>query len=291
MAENSLQIQSEVGCLTLTEKKAISELPENLKKYILAKESEVISNKKRGDAIISIYDVLYKTLVNVGYNNIATQKDTVELIAVSVYDLIIARYKTITIDEFKIACFNGSIKDYGDYMGVNLKTISDWLKGYLNDENKKKAMAEFNRLLDLVQIRVYTDAQKEQIILEGCVHFFNEYKKLGILNEIQKPANNLMAIFYDKLKDIGLIVFTKERRVELFKKSEKEYVYQLEHAKNSKKVNFDQAGFDLMVSLMAKNENEPFKNLCKRNALIEYFNDLILTDENLQELINEKTKK
>ena len=51
--------------------------------------------------------------------------------------MISNKYKNLTIDEFKLICFNGSIGDYGDYIGINVKSVSDWIKGYKQVEVPK----------------------------------------------------------------------------------------------------------------------------------------------------------
>lgn len=272
--------------ITITDKSAISKLPINLQKYCLAKEGEVISKMSASFGISSISKVIHSAMVNVGMNPVAGQDNVLLNISETVYQLINDRYKSITINEFKLACLNGSLEEYGKYYGINLKTVSDWLKGYNNDENKKKAMAEWNKMIDLVQINKYDDSQKEQIIIDGCVHFFNEYRENGLLNQIIAPVDSLCAIFYDKLKEKGLLIFTKERKLEIYDKAVIKYKEQLEAAKRDRKMKFEQKDFDLMVSLLAENKNRPFANMCKKMSLLQYFDELIEMEQDLSELLN-----
>ena len=273
--------------LTITDKSAISKLPVNLQKYALAKEGEIVSKMSQSFGIKSISEVIHNAMINVGMNPTEGQGDVLLNIAENVYKLINDKYKTITINEFKLACLNGSLEDYGKYYGINLKTISDWLKGYLNDENKKKAMAEWNKMLDLVQVRNYTDQQKEQIIVDGCIHFFNEYRQNGLLKQTLAPVDSLCAVFYDKLKEKQLLIFTKERKLEIYKEAESKYTKQLEDARNNRKMKFEQKDMDALINSMANNSNKPFANMCKKISLLRYFDELIEMDQDLKELLNE----
>lgn len=271
--------------LTITDKNAINQLPIALQKYALAKEGEIVSKMSLKFAIKAIYEVIAKTLIDTGVKNIPEQQQVILNISETVYTLICDKYKNLTINELKLACFNGSLEEYGKYFGVNLKTVSDWLKGYNNDENKKKAMAEWNKMIDLVQIRKYNDDQKEQIVLDGCIHFFNEYKANGLLNQIISPIDSLCAIFYDKLKEKKLILFTKERKLEIYDKAVIKYKEQLDEAKKNRKLKFEQKHMDALLESMANNSNKPFANLCKKISLLQYFDELIEMDQDLKTLI------
>lgn len=273
--------------LTITDKSAISQMPQQLQKYALAKEGEIVAKMSVKFAIKSIYEIIAKTLVDTGVRNIQDQEQVIVNIADSVYKLICDKYKTLTINELKLVCFNGALEEYGKYFGINLKTVSDWLKGYLNDENKKKAMAEWNRLIDLVQIKKYSDEQKEFIVLDGCVNFFEEYKQAGILKQILVPADSLAAVFYDTLKEIKLLIFTKERKLQIYDEAEILYKKKLAESRDNRKIKFEQKDMDYMLEMIANNSNKSFANLCKRLSLYKYFDDLIEMDQDMASLILE----
>ena len=258
--------------LTTIDKSAISQMPIGLQKYALAKQGEIISKMSIKFAVTSIYKVLGSTLVDIGLKNIEHQEDVILNISESVYNLINDRYKTLTIEELKLACLNGSLDEYSKYYGVNLKTVSDWLKGYSNDEKKKKAMAEWNRLIDFVQIKEKTPEQKEAIIRDGCLHAFFDYKS--------NPLNEMVIghIFYDYLKDKGLLILP----IEVHKKISinQRLIYENElKVSNRKKVVSDAILNELISSL---SENKTLINRCKRAGLKWYFDELIKHNKNLE---------
>jgi len=274
--------------LTISDHSAINQLPEQLRKYALAKEGKMISKMPLKDAITSIYDTLCKVLVDTGNGNMQKQ-DNVESVLItiseSVYQLIFDKYKVLTINEFKLACLNGSLGDYGQYFGLNLKTVSDWLKGYNNDENKKKAMAEWNRLIGLVSIQPKTPEQKDAIIVDGLIHYFNEYKKAGLVQKFVLPVNSLCAVFYDNLKEKGLLIITKERKLEMYDKALAEYKADLEAKAKDRTVNFKTKDIKPLLESIAGNNNKPFANICKRMALLQYFDELIEMDTDIKDIL------
>lgn len=274
--------------LTISDKKAIEQLPENLRKYALAKEGELICSMSLKFAIKSIYEVLAKVLVDTGIRNINEQHDVLINISENVYKLIKDRYKNITINELKLACLNGSLGEYGTYFGLNLKTVSDWLKGYNNDENKKKAMAEWNRLLGYVSIQPKTEKEKDEIIVNGCIHYFNEYRQAGVLKQILVPVDTLCSVFYDKLKEKGLLILTKERQLELYDKALIEYEASLKAKAKDRTVNFKENQIQGLLDLIKTKQNKPFVNVCKRMALLQYFDELIELEQDLTELLTKK---
>lgn len=274
--------------LTKSDNQAINLMPIHLQKYALAKQGELISKMSVKFAIKSIYEVLAKALVDSGQNK-AYEKEKVELVILNisenVYQLICDKYKSLSINEFKLACLNGSIGEYGDYFGINLKTVSDWLKGYLNDENKRKAMAEWNRLLELVVIQPKTDAQKDEIIVNGCIHYFEQYKQAGLLKQILVPVNSLCAVFYDNLKSKGLLIITKERKNELYDKALAEYKTDLEAKAKDRESSFKAEQIKPLLDSIVGNNNKTFANICKRMALMQYFDELIEMDQDLKDIL------
>ena len=274
--------------ITITDKSAISKLPLNLQKYCLAKEGEVISKMSASFGISSISKVIHSAMVNVGMNPTEGQDNVLLNISETVFQLINDRYKSITINEFKLACLNGSLEEYGKYYGINLKTVSDWLKGYNNDENKKKAMAEWNRLLGYVSIQPKTEKEKDEIIVNGCIHYFNEYRQAGVLKQILVPVDTLCSVFYDKLKEKGLLILTKERQLELYDKALIEYESSLKAKAKDRTVNFKENQIQGLLDLIKTKQNKPFVNVCKRMALLQYFDELIELEQDLTELLTKK---
>lgn len=271
------------------EQEAINLLPVNLQKYALAKQSEIISRMPKAEGVKVIDKAILKVIFDLGWgkkaDNVLNEENERILTAANCYDLIKDRYQSLTIEELKLAFLNGSLENYGKIVGLGLKTLSDWLKGYSNDENKKKAMAEWNRLLDQVLIKNYSDEQKEEIIVSNCLEFFEEYKTNGMLNQIVKKPDKLMAIFYDKLKEKGILKQSPELRKNIFERAENEYNSYLEKSLKDPKVKFNKSDLEKILEVAAQ-DNKPFINMVKRTALLEFFDELIKNGKELKTLFN-----
>ncbi len=281
---NSLQVIRGYQ-LTTIEKKAIQLLPGGLQKYVLAKESDIIAMLSAFDRECFILDFITELQLNIGHTVKASDGITNEQTTIAISNFIFERHKTLTKEELKLACLSHFIENQVEQQGVNLKTIAGAIKSYYSDELKKKAMSEWNKLIDCVQINKYSEEQKELIVLDGCIHFFNEYKEAGLLNEIIRPVDRLCAIFYDKLKELKLIDFTKERRIKIYDRADAEYKDQLSKAVRNPHVKFKMSDMEAILKTIPDNSNKTFSNLCKRMALIEYFDDLLELDENIQTLL------
>lgn len=273
--------------LTVEQKEVISKMPFSLQKYVKAKDSPKISDFGISDALKFLVDLIASTQVNIGHVKRAEDEDANLQMAENLFNLIKSKYQSLTVDELKLAVLNGSISEYGDYTTLSFKTISDWIKSYLNDVNKKHAMAEWNRCLDNVKKHEYTDEQKEQIEIDGLIHYFKEFKENKMMEKFVMPVDYLCAIFYLRLKTNGVITentFSKEKKIEMYANAKFEY----ENGFKDKNISKDIYGS--MIQMIAKKQNRPFDHLCKRIALHEYFNSLIKRDVELIDELN-KSKK
>jgi hypothetical protein len=266
--------------LTHTEREIINTLPSGLQIYTKAKDSPKISDLPPVDAEIMIYNLISETQINIGHTKSAEDENVNQITSASILNFINQKYKTLTVAELKLAFLNGLSGDYGDYIGVNLKSASQWIKGYLNDEKRKQAMSEWNKCLDNVKKHVYTDEQKEQIEIDGCLHYFNEFRQNKMLERFVMPTDYLCSIFYLRLKTLGLIndsTFSQDKKQQMFSEAKTEY----EKGFNNRNISKDIYG--AMLTMIAKKQNKPFDHLCKRIALHEYFKELVKNDCNLSD--------
>lgn len=141
-------------------------------------------------------------------------------------------------------------------------------------------MSEWNKCLDNVKKHIYTDEQKEQIEIDGCLHYFNEFVNNKMLERFVMPTDYLCSIFYLRLKTLGLIndsTFSQDKKQQMFSEAKTEY----EKGFNNRNISKDIYG--AMLTMIAKKQNKPFDHLCKRIALHEYFKELVKNDCNLSD--------
>lgn len=276
---NELTVQANRG-LILVENNHANNLPVGLQKYVNAKNSEVISTLNPLQLELYMFDFITELILNVGHTKKAEDGFSVEQVSNSVSKFILDTHPTITKDELKLACLSYFIEKDNEQYTVSLKSVASAIRSYLNDELRKKAIMENNKLIDLVQIGKFSDEQKEQIILNGCLNCFDDYKE----NNLVVPVDYLCAVFYDFLKRKELINFTLERKVEIYDKA---LIIYKAGFNASKQINKDIYGsiIQTISNKKTSQENRSFVNLGKRIGLLMYFNDLLETGTELKELI------
>ena len=266
----------------------MAKMPVHYQKYIIAKNGNKLAYIKIGTAIKSIYDIVVQTMINSGSKKDLEDIALITNLAESIYQLITTKYQSLTIEEFKILCFNGVTNEYGDYFGINLTTISNWIKAFQNDINRKQSMHYWNNLIHLATVKDKTPTEKRQIIIDGLITLFNELKpKFDDHKDKFKLEMPIISyIFYDFLKELELINFSKERKEEIYDRSKYQYEAKLQKSRLDPTIKFTQK--DLESALFNLPKDRTFSNLCKLEALRDYLSDLFELDEDINSIISEK---
>jgi len=130
------------------ENRAISEISSVHQEYILTRFNLVI--KRYSDEILEekILNVIIKTLFSAGVKDSNDSKVITFLRENLLIDLKKPKYNHLTFEEFELAMYKGVRREYGIYMGVNIQTIHSWLNEFINSQERKNALKEFNQKLD-----------------------------------------------------------------------------------------------------------------------------------------------
>lgn len=174
----------------------------------------------------------------------------------------------LTIKEIEIAFSNGYKKEYGEFFGLCNATYFAWVKAYNESEkrtNAKKAIENSKLLMNPKPI--LTEEEKEEIVKNGIRKRFKDFKA-GL--EIEDYGN----VAYNYLERMGKIKFTMERKIEIKERTIKEM-------KN--KALFDTNRVEKIDNILEKVlTTEAIKCNSKKNALKEYFKDLIEMGDELE---------
>lgn len=157
---------------------AIEKLELRHQKYIVALNSTKIADMDAASA----GSVIYQTIKSAEFDSGLTKHNDDDLIvlAKTTYDLIMDRYKNLTTEEFKTACKSGVIENYGDWYGISLKSIAQWIKGYMGDEGRVKAIKEWMAKIE-PKTSAQTVAAHIEFKKESAVRAFETYKSRGTL--------------------------------------------------------------------------------------------------------------
>lgn len=274
--------------IAIVNKDLIEKLPIGSQKYIIAKQTIKITELKTGNAIKGIYDIIAQSMINSGNKKDLEDIELITNIAESVYQLISTKHPYLTVDEFKLICFNGVSLEYGEFYGINLTTISNWIKSFNNDIKRKQAMHYWDNLIHLATVVEKTPQQKRQIIIDGLMSLHNHLKPNYEQNKDKFKFDMpiISHIFYDLLKELGLINFSSERKQEIYNRAKNKYEMDLIKAKNDPSIKFKQS--DLESALLNLPKDRTFANVCKLEALRDYMYDILDLDEDLNSLIADK---
>jgi hypothetical protein len=128
--------------------------------------------------------------------------------------IISGKYKNLTAKQLEAAIEKGAMGEFGEYMGINAKTIHNWIKYYYTYQMKfKKIQAEYN------ERRKFENEQKKQS------QHFKENEKKYFFNRWEQEYNSLERVenyrvydpnnkFYEYLLERELIPFPNPRRKE-----------------------------------------------------------------------------
>ena len=188
-------------------------------------------------------------------------------------------FSTITVDEIKIAFSKGWKGEYGEFFGLNNKTYHQWLCGYMygvKRANTKKAIQESNENRN--KKPELTENEKEAILREGAITKFNEFKTTGNFYDFGN-------ITYNYLDRLGLIKFTvdvkklimNECRIRLLEE-EKMKKTQQQYIGKHQAINDE-------IKKLEEGKSTRLISESKREALKQYFIQLIEMDEELKNII------
>lgn len=272
-----LTVQGNNTGLTPFEIDVIKELPFSLQAYVKAKYSQKVFEMKPEDAETMIYDLITETQLKIGHTKSAEDMEINLVTAAAILNLIYKKYRLLTVAELKLSFFNGSVGDYGEYIGVNLLSASKWIKGYSLSEIKKRAFEEWNKKIDAGEKVELTEDDKNKMNLQACISYYKEFRDGSVQYYF---TDLLLAIFYDILLANGLINFDEDKRYEIHEMA-------LDEIKRNP--NKKQKGLGSEISLLAKQQGR-LNEVSKRLALHEYFRDLIKDGKELSELLKLKNE-
>ena len=265
------------------EVKAIEALPVHQKPFILALIDFKILSLGKENGTNKIYEVLKIAEIDGGLTKI-DNKDLVGL-AFSVYELIERKYVNLTVSELRTACKFGIIEVYGKWFGICLKTIAQFIDGYILSEARKNAVKEWNAKIAKEETRETPVNEKIEISKPMILNAFNHFKLHGTMPvgayAFYDILNELIGVDY---KGIKTLVTDRETRLKLVEEVEGSYLkltlQQIDL--NTKRKNFDEVK-KLQDSIdNGFKESKTLTKWKKEAFLKHYFNQLIEEGKQLE---------
>jgi hypothetical protein len=156
------------------------------------------------------------------------EKRDIAVICKEISSDLTKRYKGMTMNEVDYALTYGVKGEYGEYFGINVASISKWIKAYYNSEERKEAQrSKLFPELALPERTGPTDSEILAFKIEACNRAF-ELAKAG--KQVRDTGNTV----YDFLDEKGEIQFTAAEKNSFMQIAERELKAEArEHAKDS----------------------------------------------------------
>lgn len=170
------------------------------------------------------------------------------------------QFRGLTLNEILLACRFGSMRHYGDIMGVGVSQVVQWLSAFVADQRRHKAKKA------LLAVQENEQKESKEVTTDDfeklALHAFDKYKKTGNYEDYGN-------IIYHFLERKGLINFCNKRKNEI-----KNIVLKSELERRAMPLNMDEKRkFDREKNEILNGMND-LKGKCKRHALKVFFSDL-----------------
>lgn len=180
-------------------------------------------------------------------------------------------YGKLSFEEIEIAFKNGYKNEYGEYFGLNNKTYLGWVSAYSKEESRLRVIKAIQtaKEKDRQEPAKKTHAETAEIMKWAILTSFDQFKKGALIFD----AGNVK---YNYLVKIGLLNFTKERKVQI-----------LENVKLKLKQNAIETKLqsETLSKVLDKILPETEISEAKKESLKIYYKDLIDTGIEISDLL------
>jgi hypothetical protein len=234
---------------------------------ILAKGSSKIKdlpNEELNKSIINLVNTIYATAGQ------RASDDDIKALCILLKTELKTYFNNASINEVEIACSKGIRKEYGEYFGISIVSINNWINKYLNSEERINSIKKYQNLIIMNQQQnELSQAEKDKIMLDS-VDRLKEYSQTKEFNVENFDFGNAV---YDFLVSKGTIDFTTDEKNEFMEIAK-------EHLKRDamlQKVRFEitHGSFNKILSVIEAQKSKPVVILAKKYALKKYFDSQI----------------
>lgn len=212
-----------------------------------------------------------KTFLNTG-GNFKEKKEDVNATLDELCDDLQKYNGLLSFSEIEIAFKNGWKKEYGEFYGLNNSTYFLWVNAYTLGESRlrvKKMLSNAKENANMNQ-PIKSPEEVEYILKAAVLKCFDEFRQGGVIFD----AGNVKYNYLDKK---GLIKFTKERKDAILTTIKERL--RLECLNNKSRS-------ETVEKALKKVLNASVLSECKKEALRQYFSELIEMEIELSDLLN-----
>lgn len=168
----------------------------------------------------------------------------------------------LSVKEVSVCFENGSKDEYGDFMGINVRTVTKWLKVYKTSEKRYKTIVEIEKTKQALPAPGKEYGERK--MKEMAIRYFEDYKRTG------DPGFACVTV-YQFLQSVGVINHAPDVKITAFKKAKTMLLI----SKNSLAMPAD------VLEFRAKAE-------AQRGLLCDFFEELVNMQIELIDLFNQE---
>lgn len=262
---------------------------------------EMLNTEKVGSvASTKVYNTalagIAKSFADTGFTISGTEKEVKEsqnYLVTEVTEYIRKRYPALRLGEIPVAFARGIRKQYGDYMGLSVLSFTNFIDGYVKDEDRKKALAELAKL---------QSGHEEQLPAWDKVYDMSKSNAMRAVSEVETGKSIFLYghIVYDFLDALELIEFSVDEKKQFYSDA---YTMILNERRAARETEFDKFRRDnlqSLVDIMERNdteelkrrkETEIIKSRAKCLSLKRYLESILFEEVDLEAVIEGKREE
>ena len=210
-------------------------------------------------------------------------KHDLQLAASELARSIKERFPEVSLQEIAIALDRGVKKDYGEYYGLNIVTMLDWIRAYAKSPQRAKYIAEQEKKQTEP---VLTQEEIDSKNRETAIAIFDNYKATGKF----KSAIIFCAVAYDYLRSVQVITLTPKTTADA-KELAKKQISRLEQDRYSGIHHTNELDYIITQAIKDRlSDKRQMEIATKAFGLKLYFDGLIRQNIDLREIIQQTVK-
>ena len=185
-----------------------------------------------------------------------------------------SKFGFVRLNELPLIFVRGCSKEFGEFMGLSFITFSDWFAGYIKDQTRIKFTTPVK------EEKIPTLQERFEIARQNAMQAFLSY-------QVGKDISLVAPIVYRFLRGIKLFVYSDSEQEEFMSEAKINVLHQLKMQKEISLDKFKRLEIEKMINGEISFDDKVVLQ-AQRLGLYAYFQELILNESDLQELINQK---
>jgi hypothetical protein len=177
---------------------------------------------------------------------------------------VVVKYPYARHGEIELAFRKGALKEYGDYFGINVQTLWNWFKKYMDSSELLNSKREWINLIEMPK----SDKPVIDLKAEMREPILNAYKDFLTTETLPFTAPSFYTLIC-KIKGVKTVIESKEDRAKIKEEAFSSYKAKLMSEKTHIK---NKPQFDKLIEWAINGNNPSYDTEARRVALKYYFN-------------------